>query len=112
MGRAKALFGDMLRMKPVISPLAEGVRRMGTVRNRTEQTAFALERLAADLKGSGRGIVMVEYTDNREWVERAAQTEIARRWPQAEIILQPMSLTAGAHMGPGTWAVACLPECS
>lgn len=110
MGRAKALFGDMLRMKPVISPLAEGVRRMGTVRNRTEQKAFALERLAADLKGSGRGIVMVEYTDNREWVERAAQTEIARRWPQAEIILQPMSLTAGAHMGPGTWAVACLPE--
>ena len=42
-----AFFGDMLQMKPVISPLAEGVRKMGVVRNRTGQLRFALEKLTA-----------------------------------------------------------------
>ena len=39
------------------------------------------------------------------------QPEIVRRWPEAEIILHPLSLTSGVHMGPGTWGVAFLPEC-
>ena len=29
-------------------------------------------------------------------------------FPEAEILLRPISLTASAHMGPGTWAVAFL----
>ncbi|MBL7172514.1 MAG: hypothetical protein ISS68_06725 [Desulfobacteraceae bacterium] len=35
--------------------------------------------------------------------------EVKRRYPFAEVKLQPLSLTSGAHMGPGTWAVAFLP---
>jgi fatty acid-binding protein DegV len=35
---------------------------------------------------------------------------LVKRYPQAEIFLQPLSLTSGAHMGPGTWGVAFLPE--
>ena len=111
LSRTSALFGDMLHMKPVISPLAEGARKVGVVRNRTEQVKFALEKLTAEL-GQGKGAaIMIEYTDNCEWVMDKVQPEIARRWPAAELILQPMSLTAGAHMGPGTWAMAFLPEC-
>ncbi len=33
--RAKGFFGDLMRMKPVISPTAEGVQKVGVVRNRT-----------------------------------------------------------------------------
>jgi hypothetical protein len=108
LSRTNAFFGDMMRMKPVISPLAEGARKVGVVRNRREQVQFALEKLNAGLERNARAMIMIEHTDNLEWVARKVQPEIARRWPQAEIMLQPMSLTAGAHMGPGTWAVAFL----
>ncbi|MBN2437894.1 MAG: DegV family EDD domain-containing protein [Deltaproteobacteria bacterium] len=111
LSKSGAFFGDMLRMKPVISPLAEGARKVGGVRNRKEQLKFAIEKLTAAPVQNGRAMIMIEYTDNLEWVTQKVQPEIGRRWPEAEIILQPMSLTSGAHMGPGTWAVAFLPEC-
>ena len=34
---------------------------------------------------------------------------VRSRYPQAEVVLSPLSLTSGAHMGPGTWGVAFLP---
>ncbi len=41
------LFGDMLHMKPVISPLPDGAKKVGVVRNRKDQVRFALEKLEA-----------------------------------------------------------------
>lgn len=109
LSRTSAFFGDVLHMKPVISPLAEGAKKMGVVRDRAGQLAFALEKLAVTLKGNDKALIMLEYTDNLTWVAGTVQPEIARRYPAAEILLHPMSLTSGAHMGPGTWAVAFLP---
>lgn len=112
LSRTSAFFGDMLHMKPIISPLAEGAKKMGVVRDQAGQLAFALERLAAVLgedKADKKALIMLEYTDNAAWVAGTVQPEIARRHPAAEILLHPMSLTSGAHMGPGTWAVAFLP---
>lgn len=109
LSRGSAFFGDMLRMKPVISPLAEGARKMGVVRNRAEQLAFALGRLEEELGQNEKALIMLEYTDNIAWVKEEVRPKIAGRYPEAEILLHPMSLTSGAHMGPGTWAVAFLP---
>jgi len=108
LSRSSAFFGDMLHMKPVISPLAEGAKKVGVVRNQTEQLTFALEKLTAALTGNEKALILLEYTDNVAWVNETVQPEIARRHPEAEILLHPMSLTSGAHMGPGTWAVAFL----
>jgi uncharacterized protein len=108
LSRGSAFFGDMLHMKPVISPLAEGAKKVGVVRNQAEQLAFALEKLAADLTRNDNALILLEYTDNCAWVKETAQPEIARRHPEVEILVHPMSLTSGAHMGPGTWAVAYL----
>jgi DegV family protein with EDD domain len=108
--RTGAFFGDMIHMKPVISPLPEGARKVGAVRNRIEQLKFAVEKLEAALGKDDCAMIMIEYTDNLEWVMKKAQPEIAQFCPEAEIILQPMSLTSGAHMGPGTWGVAFLPN--
>ncbi len=104
-----ALVGEMLHMKPVISPLADGARKVGVVRDQAGQLQFALEKLAGALTGKGKELIMLEYTDNAPWVAEKVQPEVARRHPEAEIILHPMSLTSGAHMGPGAWAVAFLP---
>lgn len=110
LSRTGAFFGDMLRMKPIISPQAEGAKKVGVVKSREEQIGFALDRLAHSLTTDAAALVMLEYSDNQSWVEQTVRPEIARRFPLAEIILQPLSLTTGVHTGPGTWAVAFLPQ--
>ncbi len=42
-------------------------------------------------------------------VERI-KPEIERRFPRTKVILQLISLTSAAHMGPCSWGVAFLPE--
>jgi len=31
---------------------------------------------------------------------------VEREFPRAEVLVQPMSLTTGVHVGPGTWGIA------
>jgi uncharacterized protein len=110
LSKTSAFFGDMLKMKPVISPQPEGAKKVGVVKNREDQLKMAWTRLAASLKNDSRTLIMLEYSDNQDWVEGTVKKMLEKRYPQAEIILQPLSLTSGAHMGPGTWAVAFLPQ--
>jgi DegV family protein with EDD domain len=111
LSKTGALFGDMLRMKPIISPMSEGARKVGVVRNREEQLRFALEAMGRSLKPADKALIMLEYSDNRPWVEEV-KSEVARCYPGSRIVVHPLSLTSGAHMGPGTWAVAFLPGIS
>jgi len=106
LSRTGALFGDMLHVKPVITPTARGALKAGVVRNRKGQIDFALEKLSAAAGSTPIQHILLEYTDNREWVKGEALPRIAREHPDTEIEIQPLSLTAGAHMGPDTWAVA------
>jgi len=110
LSKTSAFFGDMLHMKPVISPQPEGAKKVGVVRNQKDQIKMALEKLAAGLRNSSRALIMLEYSDNRQWVEKTVRPMVVERYPDAELIIQPLSLTSGAHMGPGTWAVAFLPD--
>ena len=97
-------------MKPVISPLAEGAKKVGVAKNRAGQLAFALDRLNRSLPVNGKAILMLEYSDNRSWIEEAVRPEIAARYRHAEILVRPISLTTGVHTGPGTWGLAFLAE--
>jgi uncharacterized protein len=110
LSKTSAFVGDMLKMKPVISPQPEGAKKVGVVRNSEDQIKMAAERLAACLDKGTRALIMLEYSDNHDWVNARVRPLIAKAYPQAEIIMQPLSLTSGAHMGPGTWAVAFLPD--
>jgi hypothetical protein len=110
LSKTKGFFGDLLHMKPIITPTAEGVVKAGTTRNPKEQIAFALEKLVKGLGPDAGALVMLEYTDNRQWVEENVLGLIRGRFPAAEVIFQPLSLTSGVHMGPGTWGVAFLPK--
>ncbi len=110
LSKTSALFGDMLHVKPIISPLPEGAKKVGTAKNQEDQINFALKKLDAAIKDDSRTFIMLEYSDNRNWVEGTVKKKLDELYPDAEIILQPLSLTSGAHMGPGTWGVAFLPE--
>jgi DegV family protein with EDD domain len=110
LSKTSAFFGDMLKMKPVISPQPEGAKKVGVVRNQEEQLKMAEERLAMSLRNDSHALIMLEYSDNYDWVNETVKKMLEERYPQTEVILQPLSLTSGAHFGPGTWAVAFLPQ--
>ena len=55
-----------------------------------------------------RLLVMLEYTDNAEWVESELHDAVSLLAADAEILTRPLSLTAGVHTGPGTWGIAFL----
>jgi DegV family protein with EDD domain len=106
LSRGSALVGDFLHLKPVVSPTAEGAKKVGAVQSRDGQIQFALDRLQGVLTENPAADIMLQYSDNREWVTEVAQTRIHAHYPEAEIRVEPLSLTAGVHMGPGTWALA------
>ncbi len=112
LSRPGAFLGDMLSMKPIVSPTAEGAVKSGVVRDSKGQRNFALKKLGMDCAEDGGDkpwCILLQYTDNQRWVEDVVAEDIVRLFPQVQIIFRPMSLTSGAHMGPGTWALAFLP---
>jgi DegV family protein with EDD domain len=110
LSKTGAIFGDMLHVKPVITPTAQGAKKVGIVRSRESQIKLVLEKLASADKREKISFIMLEYSDNRQWIEETVQREIRRYYPLSEIIIQPISLTSGVHMGPGTWGAAFLPK--
>jgi DegV family protein with EDD domain len=106
--KTSGFFADLLNMKPVVSPQPEGVKKLGVVRNRKDQVTFALKRLEELLKDKN-GIIMLEYSDNRSFLDEEIKPLLQKKFKSSEIFLQPLSLTSGTHMGPGTWALAVMP---
>ena len=110
MSKTGAFFGDILHIKPIVSPYADGVRKMGVARSTKEQVKFAFRKLGQSLMKDRGATLLLEYTDNREWLEKEIKPEIEGRFPRVRVILQVMSMTSAVHMGPGTWAIAFLPD--
>lgn len=104
--RAGGFFGDLLSMKPVISPTSAGVRKLGVVHSRKGQLAFAMEKLGERFDALAEPVIMLQYSDNKKWVTATVEHKVRALLPAAEILLSPLSLTSGVHMGPGTWAIA------
>ena len=104
--KAGGFFGDLLHLKPVISPAREGVRRVGMVRNREAQLDFALDKAGTEIEVPSRAVLLLQYSDNQAWVSEVARPQLQALLPQAEILVVPLSLTSGVHMGPGTWSLA------
>ncbi len=110
LSKTNAVFGDMLKVKPIVRPTSEGVKKVGTARTREGQLKIALDKIEKTLNPDSSPLIMLQYTDNRPWVENSVKEEIIKLLPLCEIILQPLSLTTSVHTGPGTWALAFLPE--
>jgi len=110
MSKTGAFFGDVLHIKPIVTPMPHGAIKAGIARNAKDQLTFAFRHLDAFMTNYTDTIVMLEYTDNIDWLKDQVEGPIRNRYPQARIILQQISLTSSVHMGPGTWAIAFLPQ--
>jgi DegV family protein with EDD domain len=111
LSKAGAWFGDALGLAPVVSPFPDGARKVALLRKPEDRLSFAGQQVKrAFATGSRRGYLLAEYTDNRAWVEGILLPRLRAAAPEAELAAGPLSLTTGAHTGPGTWAVAMLPD--
>jgi uncharacterized protein len=110
LSKTNAIFGDMFKVKPIVRPTSEGVKKVASVRNREGQLKFALDKIEKTMNPDSSPFIMLQYTDNRSWVDNIVKKKIIKLLPLCEIILQPLSLTTSVHTGPGTWALAFLPE--
>ncbi len=108
LAKSSGFFGDLLRMKPVISPTRAGAEKIAVVKNQAAQLEFALDRLEKKLPHDSHCLIILQYSDNKELVNGLIRAKIERHYPKAEILVTPLSLTSGVHMGPGTWGVAFL----
>jgi DegV family protein with EDD domain len=104
-GRASALLGSVLQVKPVlcirdglVTPL-ERVRTFDRALNRVIELVRAVDR--------GRGVcAIVGHADAEDAAERVAR-ELE---PIAEtLMIQPLGPVVGAHAGPGVVGVGCYP---
>jgi len=107
--KASAFFGDMLHLKPVVTPTAQGAQKVAMARNQEDQLKILLKKLHATLNPESAVSVLLQYTDNPDWVSEIVQNKIKTEFPLSDIMIRPLSLTSGVHTGPGTWAVAFLP---
>lgn len=118
-GRASALMGSALAIKPLltvrdghIEPL-ERVRTTGKALARLAQLAVdAVDEMAgADDAGELDGIdVAVHHLDSRDRAEKLTE-ELAEKLPEARrMLLVELGAAVGAHVGPGTLAVAITPR--
>jgi DegV family protein with EDD domain len=110
MSKTGSVAGDMLNIRPVISPTENGARKLATLRNSDGQIRYAVNRLERKFGKTASPKILLEYSDNRAWVASSVMPQIRRACPRADVSLIPLSLTSGVHMGPGTWGMAFLPE--
>jgi len=104
--KPKAFFADLLHLKPVISPHSEGVRKVAVLRNTQAQIDFCFEKFAKQKEQSKKLFILLQYSDNKKLLEEQVKPMLREVLPNAEIMIVPLSLTSGVHMGPGTWSIA------
>ena len=94
----------------MISPAADGAVKVGSLRKDIDQVPFALDNLKKRFSRDDRLTLLLQFSDNEQRVRESIGPEIQRQFPKAQITVSRLSLTSGAHMGPGTWGVAFCPE--
>jgi hypothetical protein len=101
-----AFFGDMIGIMPVVSPTAEGAKTVGAAINSRARLSFAIDKLKKASENGGLSLILLEFSDNRVWVQDVVRKRISEMFPETRTLVRPISLTSGIHIGPGAWAVA------
>lgn len=104
-GRANALVGSALAIKPILG--LENGSIVPLERVRTSSRAIArLEELAVEAAGSQAVDVAVHHLDSAERAEKLAERLQSRIDGIEEFMIVELGAVVGAHVGPGTLAIA------
>lgn len=108
-GKANALLGSALAIKPILG-LADGAI-VPLERVRTSSRAIArLEELAVEAAGSQAVDVAVHHLDSAERAGKLAERLQSRIEGLEDFMVVELGAVVGAHVGPGTLAIAVSPR--
>ena len=109
---AAAALGTLLRLKPVLQIQGERLDAFAKARTVKQAKSIMIEAMKKDFKerfesedGSKMHLEMA-YTHDLAQAEQFKK-EVQEAFPNNEIIMQPLSLSASCHIGPGAIAIAC-----
>lgn len=113
-GKAGALLGSALAIKPILGLRDGHIVPLERVRTSTRAIA-RLEELAVEAAGSppagSEGVdVAVHHLDSQDRADRLADRLAARLGGEVDIRVVELGAVVGAHVGPGTLAVAVVPR--
>ena len=111
---AAAALGTLLRLKPVLQIQGEKLDAFAKARNVKQAKKLMIEaihndcikRFGSDETGSHMWIHMA-YTGTDTTAIHEFREEVAAKFPNHDIIVNPLSLSVACHIGPGALAVTC-----
>ena len=100
-GRAQALAGTLLNVKPILSVDDGVIHPIGKVRGRRKALAEFARVFAASTQDLPGLRIAIAHADAPEWVEVLTDL-VAKARPQAEIeLVENLGAVVGTHAGPG-----------
>lgn len=108
---AAAAVGSLLRLKPVLTIQGEKLDAFAKARTASQGKTMMINALKNDINtrfgGDYRNVyIEMAYTQDLEAAENY-KVEVQEAFPEAEILMAPLSLSVACHIGPGALAVAC-----
>lgn len=104
-GRARALLGKLLRIKPILGLEAGEVAPVDRVRGGRAAHPRILELLAGRLQAGRPVLAAIAHADAPVWADRLRQL-LEAELEVSELIQGEMGPVVGTHAGPGTVGVA------
>jgi DegV family protein with EDD domain len=107
---AVAAIGTLLRIKPVLTIQGEKLDSFAKARTMKQAKQIMMDAIDKDMRErfhdpEGKNcIISVAHTQEKEAAEEFRQ-ELLERWPDREILIDPLSLSVSCHIGPGSLAV-------
>ena len=108
---AAAAVGSLLRIKPVLTIQGEKLDAFAKARTTSQGKTMMINALKSDINtrfgGDYRNVyIEMAYTHDLEAAEHY-KAEVQEAFPEAEILMAPLSLSVACHIGPGALAVGC-----
>ena len=107
---AAAALGTLLKIKPVLIILGEKLDAFAKARTMKQAKTMMLSAIQKELETRlgdpecRHTHLAIAHTQNAEAAEEFKQ-EVLERYPQADIVIAPLSLSISCHIGPGSLAL-------
>lgn len=112
---AAAALGTLLKLKPVLQIQGEKLDAFAKARTKNQGKVMMMTAIENDIKSRFGGLVeegcepnvylQIAYTKDLE-AANLLKDELAEKFPEYEIHIDPLSLSIACHIGPGALAIA------
>lgn len=109
---AVAAIGSLLKIKPVLQIRGEKLDSFAKARTVKQGKQIMMDAIAKDMAEGWNDpegehtIIAMAHTQNEEEIEKFKE-EALQRWPNRDIMIDPLSLVVSGHIGPGALAITC-----